>query len=130
VLINPNSWAKDGATALAKWSTSDDGTRMAYAVQDGGTDWRTIRVLDVDTGKVLDDEVKWARFTSIAWTQDGSGFFYSRYPEPKQGNASQAGVANHALPPPPASTGRGRKLGSDAVLPCGEDQAKLQTLRQ
>jgi prolyl oligopeptidase len=97
VLIDPNSWAEDGATALAEWSVSDDSKRVAYAVQDGGTDWRTIRVLDVDTGKVLDDEVKWARFTSIAWTQDGSGFFYTRYPEPKQGTESQASVANHAV---------------------------------
>lgn len=97
VLIDANSWAKDGATALAEWSASDDGTRVAYAVQDGGTDWRTIRVLDVNTGKVQDDEVKWARFTNIAWAKDGSGFFYARFPEPKQGEASQAGVENHAV---------------------------------
>lgn len=97
VLIDPNSWAEDGAIALAEWSASDDGAHLAYAVQDGGTDWRTIRVLDVNTGKVQGDEVKWARFTNIAWTQDGSGFFYSRYPEPEQGEAFQAGVANHAV---------------------------------
>ena len=97
VLIDPNTWAKDGATALAEWSASNDGTRLAYAVQDGGTDWRTIRVLDVNTGKVLGDEVKWARFTTIAWVKDGSGFFYARFPEPKQGAASQANVENHAV---------------------------------
>jgi prolyl oligopeptidase len=97
VLIDPNTWAKDGAIALAEWSASDDGKRVAYAVQDGGTDWRTIRVLDVNTGKILDDEVKWARFTNIAWTKDGTGFFYTRYPEPKQGSESQASVANHAV---------------------------------
>jgi prolyl oligopeptidase len=97
VLIDPNRWSKDGATALAEWSASDDGKRVAYAVQDGGSDWRTIRVLDVDTGKVLEDQVKWARFTNIAWIKDGSGFFYSRYPEPKQGETFQAGVANHVV---------------------------------
>lgn len=41
VLIDPNRWAKDGATALAEWSASDDGKRVVYAVQDGGSDWRT-----------------------------------------------------------------------------------------
>ncbi len=97
VLIDPNSWAEDGAIALAEWSASNDGKRVAYAVQDGGTDWRTIRVLDVNTGKVLNDEVKWARFTNIAWTKDGAGFFYTRYPEPKPGSESQASVANHAV---------------------------------
>ncbi|WP_211176158.1 prolyl oligopeptidase family serine peptidase [Brasilonema sp. UFV-L1] len=98
VLIDPNTWAKDGAIALAEWSASDDGKRVVYAVQDGGSDWRTIRVLDVNTGKVLDDEVKWVRFSpTIAWAKDGSGFFYSRFPEPKQGDPSQANVANHAV---------------------------------
>src|SRR5262249_33090899 len=71
------------ADALAEWAVVDDGKRVAYGVQTGGTDWRTIRVLNVDTGEVLDDEVQWARITQIAWTKDGSGFFYSRYPEPE-----------------------------------------------
>ena len=97
VLIDPNTWSKDGATALAEWSASNDGQRLAYAVQDGGTDWRTIRVLDVNTGKVLDDEIKWARFTTIEWAKDGSGFFYLRFPQPKQGETSQAGLKNHAI---------------------------------
>ncbi len=97
VLIDPNTWAKDGATALAEWSASNDGKRLAYAVQDGGTDWRTIRVLDVNTGKVLSDQVKWARFTTIEWAKDGSGFFYARFPQPKQGAVSQAGLKNHAI---------------------------------
>jgi prolyl oligopeptidase len=97
VLIDPKTWAKDGAIALAQWSASDVGTRLAYAEQDGGTDWRTIRVLNVDTGKVLADEVKWARFTAIAWAKDGSGFFYSRFPEPAQGAPSQAHVENHTV---------------------------------
>ncbi|MBW4694414.1 MAG: prolyl oligopeptidase family serine peptidase [Lyngbya sp. HA4199-MV5] len=97
VLIDPNNWSKDGATALAEWSASDDGRRVAYAVQDGGSDWRTIRVLDVNTGKVLNDEVKWARLTSIAWIKDGSGFFYARFPEPKQGEAFQAVAENQTV---------------------------------
>ncbi|WP_184001383.1 prolyl oligopeptidase family serine peptidase [Stakelama sediminis] len=82
VLIDPNTWSKDGATAMAEWVPSEDGTRIAYGVQDGGTDWRTIRVLDVATGDVLPDEVKWVKFSNIAWVKNGSGFFYSRFPEP------------------------------------------------
>jgi len=97
VLIDPRSWSEDGATALAEWSPSKDGSRLAYAVQDGGTDWRTIKVLDVDAGEVLDDEVKWARFTEISWARNGSGFFYSRYPAPEQETESQNGVVDHAI---------------------------------
>ncbi len=97
VLIDPNRWSQDGATALAEWSASDDGTLVAFAVQEGGTDWRTMSVLDVDSGEVLGDEVRWARFTTISWAKDGSGFFYARYPEPEEGAAFQAGVAGHAI---------------------------------
>ncbi|MGH6861284.1 MAG: S9 family peptidase, partial [Phyllobacterium sp.] len=97
VLIDPNSWSEDGATALAEWSASEDGSRVAYGVQEGGTDWRMINIVDVNTGKVLDDEVRWARFTEISWAKDGSGFFYSRYPHPGKETSSQAGVTNHAI---------------------------------
>jgi prolyl oligopeptidase len=97
LLINPNTWSDDGATALAEWSPSQDGAYVAYAIQDGGTDWRTIRVLEVDSGEVLDDQVEWARFTQIAWAHDGSGFFYARYPEPEADSSYIAGVANHAI---------------------------------
>jgi prolyl oligopeptidase len=89
-LIDPNPWAKDGATALAEWNPSDDGRFLLYAIQDGGTDWRTLKVLDVATSKVLDDEVKWVKFSGLSWMKDGSGFFYSRFAEPKKGAAFQS----------------------------------------
>ena len=96
VLIDPNGWSEDSSDALAEWSPSDDGKFMAYGVQQGGTDWRTIEVLDVDTGTVLEDKVEWARFTDIAWAPDGSGFFYARFPQPDS-TKSGAGIANHAV---------------------------------
>lgn len=97
VLLDPATWSKDGTIAFAEWRASRDGTRVAYAVQDGGSDWRTIRVLDVASGKAMGDVVKWARFTQIAWANDGSGFYYSRYPEPGPGIADAAGLLNHAI---------------------------------
>ncbi len=88
VLIDPNAWAKDGATALDSWVASKNGKLLAYTIQDGGSDWRTIRVLDVKTGKPLADEIQWAKFTSIAWIGN-EGFLYSRFAEPKDGAAFQ-----------------------------------------
>jgi prolyl oligopeptidase len=96
-LIDPNTWAKDGATALAEWMPSHDGTRLAYAIQDGGTDWRTIRVLDVATGEPLADEIKWAKFSNIAWARDGSGIYYSRFAEPAEGLQFQSLNENQQL---------------------------------
>ena len=89
-LIDPNGWSADGATALAEWSPSEDGKLLAYAIQDGGTDWRTVRLLDVATGKLLPDELKWLKYSGyVSWAKDGKGFYYSRYPEPAAGATYQ-----------------------------------------
>lgn len=96
-LLDPNTWAKDGATALAEWMPAHDGTKLAYSIQDGGTDWRTIKVLDVATAKPLPDEIKWAKFTNIAWARDGSGIFYSRFAEPAKDKTFQALNENQQL---------------------------------
>jgi prolyl oligopeptidase len=97
VLIDPNAWSDDGATALAEWAPSEDGALVAFAVQEGGSDWRTIRVIDVATGTILRDRIEWARFTTIAWAKDGSGFFYSRFPAPADNTPSAAPVGGHAV---------------------------------
>ena len=96
VLIDPNQWAKDGATALDAWEPSPNGKLIAYSIQDGGSDWRTIRVLDVKTGKVIGDEIKWAKFTNIAWVGN-EGFLYSRFAEPEKGQEFQALNENQQL---------------------------------
>ena len=82
LLIDPNEWADDGATALAGWVPSPDGTKLLYSVQDGGTDWRILHVLDVETGEQLSEDIRWAKFTSLAWVGN-EGFLYSRFPEPE-----------------------------------------------
>ena len=96
LLLDPNGWADDGATALADWKPSPDGTYLLYSVQDGGTDWRILRVIDVASGRQLDDEVRWAKFTSLAWVGE-EGFLYSRFPEPEEGQDFQALNYNQAV---------------------------------
>ena len=90
ILIDPNTWSKDGTVALAGTQCSDDGKYCAYGIQDGGSDWRTWRILEVESGKLLDDELKWIKFSSVSWTPDSKGFFYSRYNEPKEGAEFQS----------------------------------------
>jgi prolyl oligopeptidase len=96
VLIDPNAWAKDGATALDQWEPSPNGKLLAYAVQDGGSDWRTIRVLDVKTGKSIGEDIQWAKFTNIAWVGN-EGFLYSRFAAPEKGQEFQALNENQQL---------------------------------
>jgi prolyl oligopeptidase len=96
VLIDPNPWSKDGATALAEWEPNEQGTKLLYAIQDGGTDWRTLKVRDVKSGEDMADEIKWVKESNISWAKDGSGFYYSRFPEPK-GEIYRALNENHEV---------------------------------
>ncbi|MEO9600319.1 prolyl oligopeptidase family serine peptidase [Parasphingorhabdus sp.] len=97
VLIDPADWSSDGATALAHWKPSGDGSLLVYAVQDGGSDWRTLKVLDVETGEVKPDTVEWVKFTDLVWMPRNFGFLYSRFPEPAEGEAFQSLNADHAV---------------------------------
>jgi len=96
LLLDPNAWAADGATALDAWKPSRDGRLLLYSVQDGGSDWRTLKVLDVRSGAVLADTVRWAKFTHLAWV-GSEGFLYSRFPEPAPGEAFQQRSYNQAV---------------------------------
>ena len=97
LLLDPNTWSEDGTVALSSFYPSPDGRYFAYTIQDGGSDWRTVRILDLDSREILDDELAWLKFTRLAWLADGSGFFYSRYPEPESGEKFQVLATQQTL---------------------------------
>ena len=45
-------------SVLAGTAPSPDGSKVAYLIQDGGSDWRIIEVLDVATGEKTADRVE------------------------------------------------------------------------
>lgn len=96
VLLDPNTWAADGATALDDWSVNDDGSALAYLVQDGGSDWRTLRVLRVADGAVQPDLLKWVKFSGLDWVAPDA-VVYSRFPEPSGEATFQALNYNQAV---------------------------------
>ncbi len=83
VFLDPNTFSKDGTIALGDVQASHDSKYMAYTTSVGGSDWNEINVMEIATGKKLDDQIKWVKFSGIAWKKDG--FYYSRYDEPKKG---------------------------------------------
>ena len=97
LLIDPNTWSEDGTVALAAYYPSPDGQHVAFTVQDGGSDWRTARVISVDTGEVVGSDLEWLKFTGLSWAADGSGFYYSRYPETSEDEKFQALNMNQAV---------------------------------
>ncbi len=97
VLIDPNEFSEDGTVALAGLSPSDDGELLAYSTSSGGSDWQEWRVVDVTTGDVLTDVIPWCKFTSPAWAPDRSGFYYARYPAPREGDELEQVNENQRL---------------------------------
>ena len=87
LLLDPNAMSKDGTTSLKDYEPSEDGKLIAYGVSEAGSDWTTIRVREISSGQDREDVVRWVKFSGISWMKDGSGFFYSRYDEPKAGAA-------------------------------------------
>ncbi len=83
VILDPNKLSTDGTVAVSDISVSRNGKYLAYAIADGGSDWRTLKVLDLSTGNNLTDELNWVKFSDISWYKEG--FFYSRYNAPKNG---------------------------------------------
>ncbi|MHB1686374.1 MAG: prolyl oligopeptidase family serine peptidase [Ignavibacteriaceae bacterium] len=83
VFLDPNKLSKDGTVSLSTYAPSNDGKYFAYGTASGGSDWNEFHVMDVATKKLLSDDLKWIKFSGIAWYKDG--FFYSRYPTPAKG---------------------------------------------
>jgi prolyl oligopeptidase len=83
VFLDPNKFSSDGTSVLRGFSLSKDGKYVAYGISQGGADWITVHVMEVETRKDLSDELKWLKGGGFSW--QGNGFYYSRYPEPEKG---------------------------------------------
>jgi prolyl oligopeptidase len=82
-LLDPNTLSTAGLVSLDWWFPSEDGKLIAYGLSEGGDEWSTLRILDVDAGANLPgEEIPQTRACSVAWLPDGSGFYYTRYPQP------------------------------------------------
>ena len=97
LLIDPNTWSEDGTVALASYFPSPDGKHVAYLVQDGGSDWRVGKVMNVESGEELADKLDWLKFTNLSWAGDSSGFYYSRFPATKEEEKFQSLNKNMVL---------------------------------
>ena len=83
VFLDPNKFSPDGTSVLSAFSLSKDGKYVAYGISQGGSDWVSLSVMEVDSRNKLSDEIVWMKSSGVAW--QGNGFYYSRYPEPEKG---------------------------------------------
>ncbi len=95
VLLDPNGFSEDGTVSLASMGISDNGKYLAYGISRGGSDWNEVFVKDIETGEMLDDHLKWIKFSGISW--QGDGFYYSRYDAPEEGAELSASNEYHKV---------------------------------
>ncbi|MFN5418893.1 MAG: S9 family peptidase, partial [Sphingomonadales bacterium] len=81
VFLDPNKFSGDGTVALAGLSFSKKARYAAYQLSSSGSDWQEALIMDLRTGKLIDDTIRYIKFSGITWRRD-EGFYYSRYPVP------------------------------------------------
>ena len=85
VFLDPNTLSSEGTAALSNISFSKDGKYMAYGVSLSGSDWTNIRIKEIPSGRDLDDEIEWVKFSGANWAADSQGFYYRGYDKPNTG---------------------------------------------
>jgi prolyl oligopeptidase len=84
MVLDPNTFSADGTVALTNFSPSDDGKYIGYGVSRGGSDWNEFYIMNAADLSLMEDHLMWIKFSGMSWY--GDGFFYSRFPEPQEGD--------------------------------------------
>lgn len=95
VFLDPNKFSKEGTTSLGGINFSEDGSKAAYAISEGGSDWRKVIVLDTKTLEIVGDTIVDVKFSGISWLGN-KGFYYSSYDKP-EGSELSAKTDQHKL---------------------------------
>ncbi|MBX9888722.1 MAG: prolyl oligopeptidase family serine peptidase [Flavobacteriaceae bacterium] len=95
VFLDPNTFSKDGTTSLGGIDFSKDGSKVAYAISEGGSDWRKVIIMDALSKKIIEDTIVDVKFSGLSW-RGNEGFYYSSYEKPK-GSELSAKTDEHKL---------------------------------
>jgi len=87
-LVDPNTMDPSGHTAIDWFVPSPDGSKVAVSLSKNGSEDGTLHIYDAATGQEVEPTIDRVQFPtaggSLAWTADGRGFWYTRYPEHSQ----------------------------------------------
>ena len=95
VFLDPNTFSEDGTTSLMGLSFTKDGSKAAYLISEGGSDWRKAIVVNTEDVEVVEDTLVDIKFSGLAW-KGNEGFFYSSYDKP-DGSELSAKTDQHKL---------------------------------
>ena len=82
LLIDPTRLSKDGVhVSLDWWRASPDARYVVHGLSTGGSEDSILHVLEVETGRTLEERIDRTQYAEAAWLPDGSGFFFNRLAE-------------------------------------------------
>ncbi|WP_405574401.1 prolyl oligopeptidase family protein [Winogradskyella sp. Asnod2-B02-A] len=123
VFLDPNTFKEDGTISLGGASFSKNGKTLAYAISEGGSDWRKILVMNTETKEIVEDTLVDIKFSGMSWYKN-EGFYYSSYDKPKGSELSaktdQHKVYYHKL---------GTKQSEDLLIFGGTPEQKHRYIR-
>ena len=111
VIVDPNAADTSGSLTIDFYVPSLDGSKVAVSLSRGGTEAGDVHVYDVASGRELPDVLPHVNGGTaggdVAWTADGSGLFYTRYPAAGERPAADRDFYQqawfHRLGAPPSS---------------------------
>ena len=84
-VLDPNAVDPSGHTSMDWYEASPDGTKVAVSLSKNGSEDGTLHVYDVASGREIETPIAGVQYPtgggSLAWTADGKGFWYTRYPQ-------------------------------------------------
>jgi prolyl oligopeptidase len=95
VFLDPNTFSKEGTTSLGELAFSKEGSKVAYSISEGGSDWRKVIVMNALTKQIIGDTLVDVKFSGLSW-KGNEGFYYSSYEKPK-GSELSAKTDQHKL---------------------------------
>nr|WP_230979008.1 prolyl oligopeptidase family serine peptidase [Flavobacterium supellecticarium] len=95
MFLDPNTFSKDGTSSLGGLDFSRDGSKVAYSISEGGSDWRKVIIMDAITKKIIEDTLVDIKFSGVSW-KGNDGFYYSSYDKPT-GSELSAKTDQHKL---------------------------------
>jgi prolyl oligopeptidase len=92
VMLDPSSWSDDATSSLSTFTVTDDGTYMAVARSDAGSDWQRIHVLEVATGTDIGEQELVTKFAEPTWLPDNVSYLYNAFTDLGDAVGTQTGA--------------------------------------
>jgi len=86
IVLDPNEIDPEGSTTIDWYVPSPDGGLLAVSLSRGGSEAGDLHIIDSTTGQPVDEVIPRVNGGTaggdVAWTHDGTGVYYTRYPRP------------------------------------------------